>query len=321
MKVMIFSHESDLDGLYSAAIGLMRYPQAMTVFLGYGIDNFNKLGNFIHSATRYSSSSKEVGGKIIIADLGLNDELIETCRKIFSDASSNAWKIMWVDHHPWSDQAIEAVKPFVEIVLDASGRKCAAELMYETMLPGNKVAEKLASMAHTMDFFTNNQYLTPISELIRYYQTFPDFYYRLSDLASKSSKGILWDIVMQNDYNDYVRLREEAKEQVFASIQIREAGRFKIAYIQSSPYLQNSLFSQEVFSKTNTDLVMLYSTKGKVSIRRNNDAISCRSIAANLPEGGGHDYAAGATFKSDPSDTAAVISELQVAVTKALATK
>lgn len=321
MKVMIFSHESDLDGLYSAAIGLMRYPQAMTVFLGYGIDNFNKLGNFIHSATRYSSSSKEVGGKIIIADLGLNDELIETCRKIFSDASSNAWKIMWVDHHPWSDQAIDAVKPFVEIVLDASGRKCAAELMYETLLPGNKVAEKLASMAHTMDFFTNNQYLTPISELIRYYQTFPDFYYRLSDLASKSSKGILWDVEMQNDYNDYVRLREEAKEQVFASIQIREAGRFKIAYIQSSPYLQNSLFSQEVFSKTNTDLVMLYSTKGKVSIRRNNDAISCRSIAANLPEGGGHDYAAGATFKSDPSDTAAVISELQVAVTKALATK
>jgi uncharacterized protein len=321
MKVIIFSHESDLDGLYSAAIGLMRYPQAMTVFLGYGIDNFNKLGNFIHSATRYSSSSKEVGGKIIIADLGLNDELIETCRKIFSDASSNAWKIMWVDHHPWSDQAIDAVKPFVEIVLDASGRKCAAELMYETLLPGNKVAEKLASMAHTMDFFTNNQYLTPISELIRYYQTFPDFYYRLSDLASKSSKGILWDIEMQNDYNDYVRLREEAKEQVFASIQIREAGRFKIAYIQSSPYLQNSLFSQEVFSKTNTDLVMLYSTKGKVSIRRNNDAISCRSIASNLPEGGGHDYAAGATFKSDPSDTAAVISELQVAVTKALATE
>ena len=51
MKVMIFSHESDLDGLYSAAIGLLRYPQAMTIFLGYGLENFQKLGNFIHSAT------------------------------------------------------------------------------------------------------------------------------------------------------------------------------------------------------------------------------------------------------------------------------
>ena len=319
MKVIIFSHESDLDGLYSTAIGLIRYPQAMTVFLGYGAENFNKLGNFIYSATRYPSSSES--GQIIIADLGLNDELVETCRKTFSDAVLKGWKIMWVDHHPWSQQAIDAVTPFVEIVLDVSGRKCAADLMYETLLPGNTLAARLASMAHTMDFFTRDQYLTPISELIRYYQTFPDFYYRLSDLAVKSARGVLWDVDMQNDYNNYVHLRDEAKAQVFASMQIREAGRFKIAYVQSSPYLQSSLFSEEVFAKTNADVMMLYGTKGKVSIRRNNEAISCRSIAANLSDGGGHDYAAGATFKSDPSDTAAVIMELQAAVDKALASK
>lgn len=316
MKVIIFSHESDLDGLYSAAIGLMRYPQALTVFLGYGAENFSKLGNFIYSATRYSSSEC---GQIVIADLGLNDDLIETCRKTFSDAVLKGWKIMWVDHHPWSQQAIEAVKPLVEVVLDASGRKCAADLMYETLLPGNTLAAKLASMAHTMDFFTRDQYLTPISELIRYYQTFPDFYYRLSNLAEKSVRGILWDIDMQSDYNNYVHLRDEAKAQVFASLQIRQAGRFKVAYVQSSPYLQSSLFSEEVFANTNADLVMFYSTKGKVSIRRNNELVSCRNIAANLPEGGGHDYAAGATFKSNPSDTPAVILELQSAVAKVLA--
>jgi len=318
MKVIIFSHESDLDGLYSAAIGLMRYPQAMTVFLGYGAENFSKLGNFIYSADRYSPSEC---GQIVIADLGLNDELIETCRKIFSDAVLKGWKIMWIDHHPWSQLAIEAVKPFVEIVLDASGRKCAADLMYETLLPGNILAAKLASMAHTMDFFTRDQYLTPISELIRYYQTFPDFYYRLSNLAEKSAKGILWDVEMQSDYNSYVHLRDEAKAKVFSSLQIRQVGRFKVAYVQSSPYLQNSLFSEEVFANTNADLVMFYSTKGKVSIRRNNGLISCRSIAANLSEGGGHDYAAGATFKSDPSDTAAVLLELEAAAAKALAGK
>src|SRR5215216_3441367 len=318
MKAIIFSHESDLDGLYSAAIGLMRYPQAITVFLGYGAENFNKLGNFIYSATHHQYSS-ECGGQMVIADLGLNDDLIEICRQTFSDSTLNGWKIMWVDHHPWSQQAIEAIKPFVQIVLDASGKKCAADLMYETLLPGNSLAAKLASMAHTMDFFTKDQYLTPISELIRYYQTFPDFYYRLSDLAVKSARGILWDVEMQNDYTNYVHLRDEAKAQVFASLQIREAGRFKVAYAQSSPYLQGSLFSEEVFAKTNTDVMMLYSTKGKVSIRRNNDAISCRSIAANLSDGGGHDYAAGATFQSDPSDTAAVLSELQAAVGKALA--
>ena len=318
LKVIIFSHESDLDGVYSTAIGLMRYPQALTVFLGYGAENFNKLGHFIFSTTNQYGSEH---GQIVIADLGLNDELIETCKQTFSDAVLKGWKIMWIDHHPWSQRAIEAVKPFAEIVLDASGKKCAADLMYDTLLPGNILAAKLASMAHTMDFFTKDQYLTPIPELIRYYQTFPNFYTRLSDLARKSARGILWDVEMQNDYNNYGRLRDEAKAEVFASMQLRQAGRFKVAYIQSSPYLQSSLFSEEVFDKTSADLVMLYSTKGKVSIRRNNVEISCRDIAANLSEGGGHDYAAGATFKSDPSDTTAVISELEAAVTKALATK
>lgn len=312
MRVIIFSHESDLDGLYSAAIGLLRYPQAMTIFLGYGLENFQKLGNFINSATHYSPER----GLIIIADLGFNDDLIDICRQIFSDAVGNGWKIMWVDHHPWSQQAIDAVKPFVEIVLDYSETKCAADLMHETFLPDNALANRLAGMAHTMDFFTKDQYLTPISELIRYYQTFPDFYDRLSELAGKSAKGILWDVEMQVDYNDYVRLRDEAKAWVFATTQVRPVGKFKIAYVQSSPYLQSSLFSEEVFARTNADLVMFYSVKGKVSIRRNNDAISCRDIAANLPEGGGHAYAAGATFKSNPADTAAVILELEAAVAK-----
>jgi oligoribonuclease NrnB/cAMP/cGMP phosphodiesterase (DHH superfamily) len=314
MKVFIFSHESDLDGLYSAAIGLIRYPQATTVFLGYGADNFNKIGNFLYSATHYSQER----GLVIISDLGLNDDIIEICKQIFSDATRNGWKIMWVDHHPWSQQAIDSVKPLVEIVLDASGNKCAADLMHETLLPGNQLAGKLANMAHTMDFFTKDQYLTPISELIRYYQTFPDFYARLSGLARKSAIGILWDVDMQSDYNDYVRLRDKARDEVFATMQIRPVGSFKVAYVQASPYLQSSLFSEEVFAKTNADLVLFYSSKGKVSIRRNNDAISCRDIAANLPEGGGHAYAAGATFKSDPADTAAVISELEAAISKAL---
>jgi oligoribonuclease NrnB/cAMP/cGMP phosphodiesterase (DHH superfamily) len=213
---------------------------------------------------------------------------------------------------------MDSIKPFAEIVLDTSGNRCAADLMYEKLLPGHELASKLASMAHTMDFFTKDQYLTPISELMRYYQTFPDFYDRLSTLARKSAQAILWDVEMQTDYNHYVGLRNEAKMQVFATMQVRSVGNFKVAYVQSSPYLQTSLFSEEVFVKTNADLAMFYSSKGKVSIRRNNDAISCRDIAENLPEGGGHAYAAGATFRSDPSDMKAVVLELETAVSRAL---
>lgn len=316
MKVLIFSHESDLDGLYSAAIGLIRYPQAMTVFLGYGKENLSKMGNFIYSATQYSKER----GIIIVADLGLNDELIESCEQILSSAAASGWQIIWVDHHPWSDRAIDAAKRFAELVHDASGKKCASELICERLVPGNELAENLASMAHTMDFFTKDQYLTPITELIRYYQTFPDFYERMLDLAHKSARGVLWDARMQTEYANYSKLRDEAKVEIFSTIQVRPVDQYRIAYAQSSPYLNSSLFSEEVFAKTGADLVMFYSSKGKVSIRRNNDSLSCRDIASKLPDGGGHVYAAGATFRSDPSDATSVIAELEAAVISSLAT-
>lgn len=315
MKVIIFSHESDLDGLYSAAIGLVRYPQAMTVFLGYGVENFQKMGNFIYSATHFSKER----GLVIIADLGLNDDTIEICRQIFADAANNGWKLMWVDHHPWSQAAIDMARQYVELVHDPSGAKCAADLMAEKLLPENDLASRLAGMAHTMDFFTKDQYLTPITELIRYYQTFPDFYHRLTDLARKSAKGVLWDVDMHDDYAKYTKLRDEAKISVLSAMRVKEVQGVKVAYVPTSPYLQSSLFSEEVFAITGADLAMFYSAKGKVSIRRSNSRVSCRAIAAGLPEGGGHDYAAGATFNSDPADSAAVVAELEAAIGKAIA--
>jgi oligoribonuclease NrnB/cAMP/cGMP phosphodiesterase (DHH superfamily) len=314
MRVIIFSHESDVDGLFSAAIGLIRYPQARTIFLGYGIENFNKMADFVYSAV---SPNKE-GGIFIISDLGLNDNLIDLCKNMFSNAKKNGWQTIWVDHHLWSQEAIDTLNPYVELVINSSGQKCAADLMYETFLPGNNTAAKLSSIAHTIDLFTKDQYLTPISELIRYYHNFSNFYDKLSDLAQKSATGILWDIEMQDQYSKYVRLRDDAKQQVLSTMRIKQLKDIKVVFIQSSPFIQTSLFSEEVFQKTQADLAMFYSSEGKVSIRRNNEKIACSDISANLYEGGGHKFAAGAILRSNPMDVEAVIHELEIAILAAL---
>lgn len=313
-NVVIFSHDSDLDGIFSASIGLIRYPQARTYFIDYGAENFRKIGKFIDSDHEFSDDK----GLIIISDLGLNENVTDTCKSILNEAKAKDWKIIWVDHHPWSQHSVDSIKPFAKIVLDNSGRKCAAELMYETFLPGHRIAANLASIAHTMDFFTKDQYLTPISELIRYYHNFDDLSTRLSNLALKSSLGILWDIEMQGEYNNYVVLREKAKEQVLSAMRVLNVKDLKVAFIQSSPYLQTSLFSEEVFQRTQADLAMFYSQEGKVSIRRNTERISCKEIAEVLPEGGGHKFAAGAIFHSNPTDDDAIITELKDAISKAI---
>jgi nanoRNase/pAp phosphatase (c-di-AMP/oligoRNAs hydrolase) len=101
-------------------------------------------------------------------------------------------------------------------------------------------------------------------------------------------------------------------------MRIKNVDGMKVVFIRSSPYIQNSLFADELFSLSGADVVMLYNSKGDVSIRRNNSSIACNDIASNLSLGGGHQFAAGASFRSNPQDVDAVVSELETAVRASL---
>lgn len=294
----------------------MRYPQASTYFLSYGTESFGKLAKYLQTVI----SSTKMAGIVLISDLGMNDDsnLVEICSKIFDYLEQNNWKATWIDHHPWPIKVVNTFARRIELVLDDSGNKCAADLMYGYLLKDNVVAAKLASMAHAMDFFTKEEYLTPVAELIRYYSNFEDFYERLTKLARKASEGILWDIEMGIEYSHYVNLRDYEKKESISSMKIKDVDGIKVVFIKSSRNIQNSLFADELFSLTKADIVMLYNSKGDVSVRRNNDSIACNKIANNLSNGGGHKFAAGASFRSNPLDVDAVISELEAAIRASL---
>lgn len=294
----------------------MRYPQASTYFLSYGTESFGKLAKYLQTII----SSTKMAGIVLISDLGMNDDsnLVEICSKIFDYLEQNNWKATWIDHHPWPINVVNTFARRIELVLDDSGNKCAADLMYGYLLKDNVVAAKLASMAHAMDFFTKEEYLTPVAELIRYYSNFEDFYERLTKLARKASEGILWDIEMGIEYSHYVNLRDYEKKESISSMKIKDVDGIKVVFVKSSRNIQNSLFADELFSLTKADIVMLYNSKGDVSIRRNNDSIACNQIASNLSNGGGHQFAAGASFRSNPLDVDAVISELEAAIRASL---
>jgi uncharacterized protein len=294
----------------------MRYPQASTYFLSYGTESFGKLAKYLQTII----SSTKMAGIVLISDLGMNDDsnLVEICSKIFDYLEQNNWKATWIDHHPWPINVVNTFARRIELVLDDSGNKCAADLMYGYLLKDNVVAAKLASMAHAMDFFTKEEYLTPVAELIRYYSNFEDFYERLTKLARKASEGILWDIEMGIEYSHYVNLRDYEKKESISSMKIKDVDGIKVVFVKSSRNIQNSLFADELFSLTKADIIMLYNSKGDVSIRRNNDSIACNQIASNLSNGGGHQFAAGASFRSNPLDVDAIISELEAAIRASL---
>ena len=311
MRVILFSHESDVDGIFSISIGLIRYPQARTFFLDYSKESFMKIINQIF----FSNESPEKN-MFIVSDLGFNDSLLNIFKSALINSDKTKNEIVWVDHHPWSKNTIDEIHPFVELILDESGKKCASELMYERFLLDNSYARHLANLAHTTDFFLKDQYLTPLPEIIRYYLTFNDSFERLSKLARKISKGILWDIDMSEDYKKYESLRDNDKNKVLKELKIKKIDDLNVVFVRSTPYLQISLFSEEVFNQTNADLAIFYGKNGKISIRRNNDKIDCNAIALKLIDGGGHKFAAGGTMHSDPSNIEDIISEIEETILK-----
>ena len=311
MRVILFSHESDVDGIFSTAIGLIRYPQARTFFLDYSKESFMKIINQFF----FSNASPEKN-LFIISDLGFNDSLLSIFKSTLNNLNKIKNEIIWVDHHPWSKNTIDEIHSFVELILDDSGKKCATELMYERFLLDNDYAKHLANLAHSTDFFVKDQYITPLPEIIRYYLTFNDSYERLSKLAHKISMGVLWDIQLSEEYKKYEFLRDNDKTQVLEELKIKKIDDLNVVFVRSTPYLQTSLFSEEIFNKTKADLAIFYGKNGKISIRRNNDKIDCNAIALKLIDGGGHKFAAGGTIRSDPNNVEDIISEIEETILK-----
>ena len=132
MNSIIVSHESDVDGVFSASIALMRYPQSKLVFSSYGKDNFLRISDLIYKEV----VSTQGNGLVIFTDLGLNDESISSISDIFNFLMSNSWSVLWIDHHPWSEGALDLFNKDKDrrLVLDRGGNKCASELMYEHLL-------------------------------------------------------------------------------------------------------------------------------------------------------------------------------------------
>ena len=314
MRVIICTHEADIDGMYSASVALMRFPRAKVSFYNYGLDNFKKMFDYL----KYESKTKD--GLAIISDLGINDDNVsDLCVESIQYLKKKHWSVIWVDHHPWHRKSLMSIRKLVKLFHDSSGKKCATELMYEKFMYKNKNAEQLKSIAHSSDFMSNvKNHDFRLSELIHFYKNSANSKQSLESLVQKASKGILWDSDMQKDYTKFIKISDFQKKESLKTLTIKKILSLKVAFAFTYPYVQTSLFSHELFSNPKIDLAMLFNRRGKVSIRRNTDRISCNKIASYLVEGGGHDFASGGKLQSNPRNIKACIKEMEEAIIRTL---
>ena len=164
-NVLVFSHEQDVDGVFSAAILRITHGDPKIILTNYGFENSVFIKNKIISFVNDNPS-----GKIIIADMGPNPESISPIIEGLTFANENKWKCIWIDHHIWSDDLKSRLGPLCELVLcsESGGeKKCTAELCIERFAVKNELAVQLAAIARRTDFPDSTKFpIPPLTALI-----------------------------------------------------------------------------------------------------------------------------------------------------------
>ena len=338
---LIFSHEQDVDGLFSAAVLRMVYPQSEVILTNYGFQNMLAVKDKILSFTQSRNC-----GTIIISDIGINYESYPPVYEALSTSKRRGFSNIWIDHHLWPEGMEEKFSPICEMVLRSETeigsnglKKCATELCIERFAPASTYAKTLGYIAHRTDFPESVRFpLPPLTGLISYYLGKKELNHKLySVILDNVSRGILWNTEMQEDMIEASRLIDESIARSISSMVIKEfdfkppgtieqVKNVRVAIAKADSFVSRSLLLGKIIDESEIDLAVAYTSDGKLSLRRRIHTlpekglhIDCSKVAAAFREGGGHPGAAGGflnTSIEQNGDDAAAIIEIAITIQK-----
>ena len=315
-SLLSISHDKDVDGLNSAAI-VWRYAKAK------GLDFKVLLTDYGSFDQVFSAISRERDTLIIITDLGMDDTTIDAVQTGLTRAISQGCRVVWLDHHHWSDRSIKMIlslgnKP----VLKVNHEFCAAEITHKVLMPRDEVAEELAKIADDTDFnlreIEEATALTDAVSVIRFgaidkKEDVTDTIYPLLTKLAESGMSGVWDKDTHKFKDPLLHKRvdhyrkEKAKKMRKAlsghNDQVIHGKLIRIVEIPTgvtSTDMGTFASNQENLTSIDpelrvADLLLSLSQGGMLGFRRGSDGVLCNA-AAKLFNGGGHPYAAGGEY-------------------------
>src|ERR671915_11815 len=320
-KFLVFSHEQDVDGLFSAAVLKMAHPQSEVILTNHGFENMLAVKDKILSFIQSSDS-----GTIIISDIGVNRQSYLPVFEALNISKQKGFSNIWIDHHVWAEEMEEIFSPICEMVLcseseigSGASKKCATELCIERFTPASAYAKTLGFVAHRTDFPDSPRFpLPPLTGLISYYLGKKELNHKLySVILGSACRGILWNTEMQDDMIEASRLIDEsiARSINFAVIREfdfkpstsveKEVSKVRVAISKADSFVSRSILLGKIIDSNEIDLAIAYTQEGKLSLRRSHRTtegeiqIDCSIIASAFREGGGHPGAAGGFLRSN----------------------
>ncbi len=315
-SLLSISHDKDVDGVASAAI-VWRYAKAK------GLDFKVQLTDYGSFDQIFSSVAKRRDTLIIVTDLGMDDTVLDVVSPGLSQAISNGCRIVWLDHHHWSDRAIKTIRALGnKPILKVNHEYCAAEITHKVLMPRDEVCAELARIAHDTDFNLREieaaSALTDAVSILRFgaidkkEEVTDALHPVLSKLADEGMKGV-WDDtthrfkdpLLDKRVNNYRKEKSKKMRKALSGHcdQVIHDKLVRIVEIPSgltSTDMGTFASNPENLKKIDeelkvSDLLLMLSQGGMLGIRRGRDGVLCNA-AAKLFNGGGHPYAAGGEY-------------------------
>ncbi len=315
-SLLSISHDKDVDGVTSAAI-VWRYAKAKGLDFNVILTDYGSFDQI------FSNVAKRRNALIIVTDLGMDETVLEIVNAGLTQAISNGCRIVWLDHHQWSDKAIKSIlshenKP----ILKVNHEYCAAEITHKVLMPRDDVSAELAKIAHDTDFnlreIESASALTDAISVVRFgaidnkEEVTDALHPIMSKLAEEGMTGV-WDDstrkfkdpLLEKRVNHYRKEKMKKMRKALSNHcdQIIHSKLVRVVEIPSgltSTDMGTFASNPENLKKIDeelkvADLLLSLSQGGMLGIRRGRDGVLCNA-AAKLFNGGGHPYAAGGEY-------------------------
>ena len=290
MKVLLFTHKNDIDGMGNAVLAKLAFEEVNYVLCGT-FDLISKVNEFILNKKIYEYD------KVFITDLCLDEE---TLLKISSDLALKD-KFLIFDHHKTYEDEKYTKYSFVNVKLkNDKGLCCGTSLFYDYLVESN--------------YLDRNSAIDEFVELTRLHDTWEwkniynnekarELAILFDCLGTDGYIGFMYDKLVNNDefiFNDVENLLinnkkkeidevllEYMKKMYYKDILGLKAGILFIDY-----QYRNEIGEYLRENKYDVDFVMMIALdRGVVSYRSVKSGVSVRQVAEYF-NGKGHDVAA-----------------------------
>jgi oligoribonuclease NrnB/cAMP/cGMP phosphodiesterase (DHH superfamily) len=237
----------------------------------------------------------------IIGDLSLNDDQISYVKEMISRLKRNGNTVIWLDHHPWSEKGIKAIR---EVDFGVSGENelySAAQLAYMLFCKRDRENKLLSDMIHVSDFALKSRRFGRTNEkltgaIMSFRWKGSSMQSNLQRLASIIARLDFSNPFVERAYRSYLKASKGGIARLKANTYIAATSPYRIA-VGFSKRLHTNQACGIIAKRCRSDIEVYVDIETGKSGVRSRKGVDCSLIASAL-NGGGHPQASG--FVLDP---------------------